>query len=611
MKSIRFSFVFITAFVAVFALTACRQQPQTQVQVPGSANIFSMGGPGEAIALPGIASSTPPQFQPDFAGAGILAAADNNLNLLQKINDTRNYDTIVLLAPTAHLTKENKIFTYENEGVLKEKGVTFDDDLLQKIIASKTSATLGEVPAASAWNNTQTASLAAKFTNAKFALISVSAKASENEINNLAAILAQNLTEKSLVLAIANFEKNDDENLNQFFAQFENTVIMQCDSGKFDELPDQNTKALEVLARFIGQKNSCTFLAKDWSGTTLQALYGFNGGAAANSPAMANAPAPFTAPASDTAPAALTSSASPVYFTALGDVMLGRFVRTLMDANGLNYPFRKMNPDFLKTNDFLLANLEGPIAKNAIKTSKSIAFRFMPDVAGLLKENYFDVIDLANNHAYDMGAQGYADTKDILTATGLIHFGDTKGINENSVAKMKVRGQKIAFLGLEEVTGKIDDAKAVETIKNLAAEGYKVIAVPHWGVEYTHKPNDRQKELAHKFIDAGAAMVIGHHPHVVQAFENYNGRPIFYSLGNAVFDQYFSPDTQEGLAISAAMSANSIEIFLVPLKIRRSQLMLMDEDERKKFLERFAGYGSYDETLKQEILDGRLLLQSP
>jgi poly-gamma-glutamate synthesis protein (capsule biosynthesis protein) len=289
-----------------------------------------------------------------------------------------------------------------------------------------------------------------------------------------------------------------------------------------------------------------------------------------------------------------------------GDVMLGRFVRNLMDANGLDYPFKKMSAEYLKSNDILLANLEGPIAQKAVKTTKAIAFRFMPDTAALLKKYYFDVLDLANNHMYDMGTQGYKDTKNALAEQGIAYFGDTKGIDSDSATKVEIRGQKIAFFGLEEVTNKIDDAKAVEEISQLTGEGYKVIPVVHWGVEYTHKPNDRQKELAHKFIDAGAIMVIGHHPHVVQAFEDYKGHPIFYSLGNAVFDQYFSADTQEGLSIGAIINDDSIGIFLFPLKIVNSQMILMNQEQRKSFLERFVTYGDYEDKIKNELLAGRL-----
>jgi poly-gamma-glutamate capsule biosynthesis protein CapA/YwtB (metallophosphatase superfamily) len=334
------------------------------------------------------------------------------------------------------------------------------------------------------------------------------------------------------------------------------------------------------LGNIMDKKNLKKLKTKDWIGNSLSVIYekGEN-----------------------------EKRAQSVYLVSFGDIMLGRDVRSLMNAYGLNYPFSQMDPFYLKSNDILLGNLEGPIAKNAVKTKKTIAFRFLPDIAPILKNNYFDALSMANNHSFDMGLQGFEDTAEILAAQGIVHFGDPRGIGDGSVAEISVNGTNIAFLGLEEVIYKINDDKAVEKIKELYSQGYKVIPVVHWGVEYQHKPNARQKDLAHKFIDAGAIMVIGHHPHVVESFEEYNGHPIFYSLGNAVFDQYFSADTQEGLSIALNIKSNSIETFLFPIKIDRSRMRLMADDEKNEFLKRFVGYGTgYSEEQKSALLGGRI-----
>jgi len=149
-----------------------------------------------------------------------------------------------------------------------------------------------------------------------------------------------------------------------------------------------------------------------------------------------------------------------------------------------------------------------------------------------------------------MGQQGYGDTKKFLDEQGILHFGDARGVTGDTALRMIVRGQKIAFIGLEEVVYKINDAAAVSLVQQLTGEGYKVFRLYTWELSNQHKANQRQKELMHKLIDAGATMVIAHHPHVVEGYENYNGHFIFYSLGNAIFDQYFSADTQEGLSLA-------------------------------------------------------------
>ena len=298
-------------------------------------------------------------------------------------------------------------------------------------------------------------------------------------------------------------------------------------------------------------------------------------------------------------------STSGTFLTAFGDIMLDRLVRTYMDRNGLDYPFAKMDIGYLLANNILVANLEGPIAKKRIKTSKSIAFRFDPDIVPLLQKYYFDALSAANSHARDMGQPGLDDSFDLLNATSIKLFGDPGKVVDRSVAKFDAN--KIAFLGLEEVVYKIDTAAAIAKIKELTAQGYKVIPFLHRGIEYQHKPNKRQQQLAHEFIDAGAFAVIGAHPHVVQTYETYKNHPIFYSLGNAIFDQDFSPDTQEGLSIGMIINPDQIEIYFFPIKIIHSQMQLMNENERSEFLKRFVTYGEYaTEVERQQIAQGHL-----
>ncbi len=107
----------------------------------------------------------------------------------------------------------------------------------------------------------------------------------------------------------------------------------------------------------------------------------------------------------------------------------------------------------------------------------------------------------------------------------------------------------------------------------------------HWGAEYTHVPSDRQRSLAHAFIDAGADLVIGAHPHVVQPVEIYNGKVIFYSLGNFVFDQNFSFATMHGLMVGVDWTHDNTRFELIPVSIRRGQVTVADGKERSAVLE--------------------------
>lgn len=296
--------------------------------------------------------------------------------------------------------------------------------------------------------------------------------------------------------------------------------------------------------------------------------------------------------------------------TFFGDMMLGRTVRTLMDKNNdLNYPFNLMDQSYLQINDLLVANLEGPIANKAVQTTKSIAFRFLPDIAPVLKSNHFDALSTANNHAIDMGQQGWLDGIENLKNIGIVPFGNPRGLGDETVSMFDLNGQKIALMGLNHTDFKLNKDDVVNKIKELKKQGYKVIPFLHWGVEYVHTPSSEQKELAHAFADAGAYAVVGMHPHVVETFEIYKDVPIFYSLGNAIFDQYFSPDTQEGLSATLRISPDQLEIYFVPFKIDRSQFYIMQGDKKNEFLKRLISWGTYDQEIKDQIEEGKIVIK--
>ncbi len=286
--------------------------------------------------------------------------------------------------------------------------------------------------------------------------------------------------------------------------------------------------------------------------------------------------------------------------------MLGRYVRTLMDRNTLDYPFAKFDQSFFRANDLLIGNLEGPIAENPIQTSKAIAFRFKPDVAPLLAKYHFDGLSMANNHALDMGEQGLEDSYRYLAENGIEGFGHPRDLERIWI--QEVNGRSFAFIGLNDVNFKVNQEDVVTKIKELVSNGHLVIPVIHFGVEYRHQPEDYQVKMTHEYIDAGAIAVVGHHPHVIQSLEIYKGKPIFYSLGNTVFDQYFSSDTQEGLNATFRITDQEIVLYLLPFHIKQSQMELMSAEERKTFLERFVTYWRYDQETKDQILKGKITL---
>ena len=269
-----------------------------------------------------------------------------------------------------------------------------------------------------------------------------------------------------------------------------------------------------------------------------------------------------------------------------GDIMLGRYVEKYTLENWPDYPFAKLN-EFLNSHDLVVANLEGPIGSDdhVMTPAGSTNFSFSSTTPRLLKHNNIQIVSLANNHTTDQGSEVYNNTVTKLREAGITSFGHPISIGDISVATRTYRKHNITFVGFNTTFGKFNATKATLLIENIATSTNPFIIVSvHWGDEYKLYSNAYQRGLGQKFIDAGADLVIGHHPHVTEEFEIYKGRPIFYSLGNFVFDQYFSEDTQEGLIVLLELTDIQARYNLVPISSVKSQPQLMLGEIKESFL---------------------------
>lgn len=273
-----------------------------------------------------------------------------------------------------------------------------------------------------------------------------------------------------------------------------------------------------------------------------------------------------------------------------GDIMLDRNVARQMGSRGLDYIFEYVSgTPFLAGADLSLANLEGPFAVKRVPTGKTIAFRFDPALAGQLKRYGFDGFSLANNHTYDMGRKNVQFTRAILKKTGLGFFGDELIEGKEYSWFVTSTIPSFAFIGLHNTYHNPDIKKVAAALKAAREQANFVIVNVHWGEEYKNHSNKKQQALGQKLIDLGADAVIGHHPHVVQEMELYQGKPIFYSLGNFIFDQYFSTPTQQGLSVVLEFTTSSLKSFeLKPFYGKKSQVFEMTSRQKEQFLGWFA-----------------------
>jgi len=248
-------------------------------------------------------------------------------------------------------------------------------------------------------------------------------------------------------------------------------------------------------------------------------------------------------------------------FVAAGDVMLGRSVNTQsLRRQDFTWAFKNVAPT-LSQADLTLVNLESPLIADCPSTDQGMLFCGLPGHLQGLKLAGVDIANLANNHIYNHGQKGFRETVDLLSQNQISPLG-------NGYRVSKQVGQlKISFLGYQTLS-QFDPEKALLEIQEVKKNSDLLIVSFHWGSEYQSKPQRSQVELAHRVIDAGADVIIGHHPHWVQTEETYQGKPIFYSLGNLIFDQMWSDETRRGLIVKLNFSgAKLLSIDRIPITI--------------------------------------------
>lgn len=244
----------------------------------------------------------------------------------------------------------------------------------------------------------------------------------------------------------------------------------------------------------------------------------------------------------------------------IGDMMFDRSIRQTMDAKGPDHVFSCISTT-LAESDLVVGNLEGPITGNPSKSVGSkigspdnFVFTFPEYVAPLLHRHNIRAVSLGNNHIYNFGSDGIDSTARALEKSHIGYFGEP---GAQSVSDIESKGVLFTFIGYNEFDGGWTASTTLKQIIAARDRGRIPVVFAHWGDEY--KPaNARQKSLAHRFIDAGAEIVIGAHPHVIQESELYKGKYIYYSLGNFVFDQYWNDAVRTGLMVAVVFEEGRV-----------------------------------------------------
>ena len=258
----------------------------------------------------------------------------------------------------------------------------------------------------------------------------------------------------------------------------------------------------------------------------------------------------------ETEPVSITISAA-------GDCTLGTdeyfdpstSLNAYYDSNGPAYFFQNVKSIF-EADDLTIVNMEGTLTEETTRQDKTYAFKGPAEYTQILTDGDVEAANLANNHSHDYGDKSYTDTIAALDAAGITNFGYDR------TAVMDVNGVKVGLVGTYELAeGMGCEDEMISNIKAVEDQGAQIVIVSfHWGIERENYPTENQVNLAHSAIDNGADLVLGHHPHVLEGIEVYNGKNIVYSLGNFCFGGNSNPSDKDTMIFQQTFTVQDGEL---------------------------------------------------
>ena len=276
------------------------------------------------------------------------------------------------------------------------------------------------------------------------------------------------------------------------------------------------------------------------------------------------------------------TSTTTLVFT--GDILLDRGVRQTIERHGVDHLFTREVDSVLHRAQVAVGNLECPATKTVAPKQKRFIFRGEPEWLQALRHHGFTHLNLANNHTVDQGREGLIDTRRNVAAAGMVPVGAGQNMDEASrpvlltstprrvwlVASLRLALENYTYLpGRPCVSQEPMDSLLVCVSRLKAADPKCVVIVSlHWGAEHTLQPAPSQRLEARRLIRAGADALVCHHTHTLQTVEHYRGRPIYYSIGNFIFDQQ-RPLNSRAAMVQIDVTPDSIASKLIPITIRR------------------------------------------
>jgi len=267
-----------------------------------------------------------------------------------------------------------------------------------------------------------------------------------------------------------------------------------------------------------------------------------------------------------------------------GDILLDRGVRQVIEHHGVDHLFSEDIDSVFRQAQIVVGNLECPATKIEAPVFKRFIFRGEPEWLDILQRHGYTHLNLANNHSIDQGREGLLDTKRNIIAAGMVPVGAGENMNEAAepvllaeqprkvwlVASLRLPLENYAYLPDKPCVSQEPMDSLLERVNHLRrTDSTAVIIVSlHWGGEHTLQPVPSQRLEAHQLIRAGADMLICHHTHTLQTIEDFQGKKIYYSIGNFIFDQP-RPLNSKACMVLLRIKEDGLDVETIPIEIRQ------------------------------------------
>ena len=266
-----------------------------------------------------------------------------------------------------------------------------------------------------------------------------------------------------------------------------------------------------------------------------------------------------------------------------GDILLDRGVRRVIEHHGVGHLFSDGVDSVFQSAQVVVGNLECPATKIQAPVFKRYIFRAEPEWLDTLRQHGITHLNLANNHSIDQGREGLLDTRQNILAAGMVPIGAGANMSEASepvllaeqprkvwlVPSLRLALENYAYLTDKPCVSQEPMDSLLSRVHRLRQQDSTAVIIVslHWGAEHKLEPVPRQRHDAHMLIKTGADLLVCHHTHTLQTIEDYSGHPIYYSVGNFIFDQP-SPLNSEACMVRLTIRRDTLETETIPIEIR-------------------------------------------